>query len=454
MLYLGAGCGDDSEGCDPVARTGCDDNQACEVIPGGDPGFACFERVIIKGQVFNFDTDAGIASARVVALDANGTPVSSVAVTDDGGNYTLDLPASRMADGTVIGADVTLRADAAGFEPFPHGVRQAIPVDTAVQMDTDEGLLVQNAATDIALLPAVDAGTGKIHGDVQVPDDHAGVVVVADVGGVGYSAVADREGDYVIFNIPAGAAAVQAYALGVNYGAASVDVTVDGDHEVNLDIADENTGTVTGSIQIVNPEGSAGTTSVVLAITSTFDATVARGEVPPGLRAPPPPMPGNVTGTYTIEGVPAGAYTVLAAFENDDLVRDPDIGIGGTSILDITVTAGATTTVEGFKVTGALDVIGPGAEGPEIMNTATPTFSWTDDSSELYYIVTLVDSYGEVVWTQRVEGVSSGDVSVVYPGDPALVEGMIYQFRAVSYSNADVARAATEDLRGVFQFQP
>ena len=450
MLYLVVGCGDDNEGCDPVARSGCDDNQACEVVEEGEP--ACFERVVIKGEVFDMNTDAGISGARVVAIDVNGTPVSSVAITDPAGNYTLELPSRRNADGTVIGADVTLRADAAGYETFPRGVRQAIPVDTAVQEDTDSGLVVQNAATDIGLLPVSGGGTGKIHGDVQVPDDHGGVLVVAEVGGVGFSAVADRDGDYVIYNVPAVSAGVQAYAKGVNYGAGTVEVAAAGDHEVNLNIADENPGIVTGTIQVVNPEGSAGVTSIVLAVESTLIAGLERGEVPPGLRAPPPPTPGDVASAWTIEGVPAGRYVVLAAFENDGLVRDPDLSIGGTDTLHVAVTAGQTATIEGFKVTGALAVISPGAEGPEIMSTA-PTFTWEDDSSEQTYRVEVYDAYGTLVWMTDIAGVSSGDASVAYGGD-ALTAGMIYQFRATSYSGAGDALARTEDLRGVFQFQP
>ncbi|MBW2735350.1 MAG: hypothetical protein JRH20_23445 [Deltaproteobacteria bacterium] len=58
---------------------------------------------------------------------------------------------------------------------------------------------------------------------------------------------------------------------------------------------------------------------------STFDALQKRGESPAGLRA------GDVASDFSIENVPPGDYVVLAAFENDDLVRDPDESIGGPS---------------------------------------------------------------------------------------------------------------------------
>ncbi len=60
---------------------------------------------------------------------------------------------------------------------------------------------------------------------------------------------------------------------------------------------------------------------------------------------------------------------VLAAFENDGLVRDPDTSIGGTTIVHIEVMAGQTQVdlAESFKVTGALDVVSPGADTIEIV---------------------------------------------------------------------------------------
>jgi hypothetical protein len=76
---------------------------------------------------------------------------------------------------------------------------------------------------------------------------------------------------------------------------------------------------VTGSVQIVNPGDGKGT-SYILVVESTFDESLARGETPPGLRAPE----GTdliESGTWMIEGVPAGSYKVLGAFENDQLVR-------------------------------------------------------------------------------------------------------------------------------------
>jgi hypothetical protein len=216
---------------------------------------------------------------------------------------------------------------------------------------------------------------------------------------------------------------------------------------VTLAASGAATANVTGDIQIVNPsQGSASSTSVVLVVDSTFNTTTARGEVPKGLRAD------NVSGAFTITGVPDGTYVVLAAFENDGLVRDPDTAIGGTAIQKVTV-AGGITAAGSFKVTGALATMSPGADGPEAVSSATPTFTWADDSSEDGYDLSVFDGLGKVVWQSpslpAVTG--SSTVSATYAG-PALEPGY-YQFRAASFRSKTGTKtyiAMTEDLRGVF----
>src|SRR6185436_16665696 len=99
---------------------------------------------------------------------------------------------------------------------------------------------------------------------------------------------------------------------------------------VNLKDTGKATATVSGQIDIV-AGGMGTTTSIILAVDETFDPNAARGEAPPGLRVAP------VSGAFSIPNVPDGNYVVLAAFENDFLTRDPDVSIGGTSIVHITV---------------------------------------------------------------------------------------------------------------------
>jgi hypothetical protein len=87
--------------------------------------------------------------------------------------------------------------------------------------------------------------------------------------------------------------------------------------------------------------------------------------------------------------------------------------------------------------------------------TANPTFEWADDSSEKRYELRVFDARGNLTWEKLdIPGVSgSATVTQPYEG-PALEAGMIYQFKAVSWSEvtAGTPISATEDLKGVFSF--
>jgi hypothetical protein len=207
------------------------------------------------------------------------------------------------------------------------------------------------------------------------------------------------------------------------------------------------------------------TTSVILVLESTFfeRPAIARGIAPFGLRA------GDVSGAFEIAGVPPGQYAVLAAFENDLLVRDPDEGIAGTDVVHIEVTGAEPTQdiAEGFKVTGALAVESPGAGGLTVLDSgASPTFVWADDSSEDGYELRVFDSFGTQVHEALDVARVTGSPTVSYTWSGANLEpGSIHQFRVLSFRNATGGGgmpgmgmgggrtyiSATEDLRGVFQ---
>jgi hypothetical protein len=266
--------------------------------------------------------------------------------------------------------------------------------------------------------------------------------------------VADSTGAYTVFNVRDGAATLHGYRRGLEVVPRAVTVAAADLTGIDLDVAAEGEGlaVVSGSVNIVNAPGGS-LTSVVLVPSSVFNTNLLRGPVPFGLRSPDPGIAPNISGAFTIAGVPAGTYKVLAAFENDELVRDPDLTIGGTSLQEITVQAGRDTPLaESFKVTEALEVKSPGAEAPEVVS-GTPTFVFADDSSEDYYIVRVFDVFGELVWEDAmVPGVSgSATVEVEYAGPP-LTPGMYYQFRAISAreKGGGSAISQTEDLRGVF----
>jgi hypothetical protein len=417
----------------------------CENVSGGQP--ACFAPIAIEGRVFDLANQAGVASARVVAVDVNGSAVSNVVTSASDGKYKLPIPTDRNADGTpaVSLGTVTLRADAQGYEAFPGTVRQPLPIDMTVAVPDGDGLTVKSTLTDIAMLTAADGGAaGRIEGKVEMPDDATGAVVVAEANGTGYPAIVARNGEYAILNVPAGSYTINAYMAGHNYTAATADIAA-ATVKVDLKLSADAASAVSGSASIVNG-GGASTTSVVLFIESTYDPATGRGVTVPGLRA------GDVTTAFTIEGVPAGKYVVVAAFENDGLVRDPDLCISGTDDVHIDVAASTPLTIsQTFKITGALAVTDPGATAAQAV-TGIPTFKWVDDSGEDQYLVELFDAYGQRVWMKTMAGVSGGAPSMAYDG-AALTSGMYYQFRVTSLATKNAGQCAlsrTEDLKGVF----
>lgn len=425
-----------SESCKPGDPTTCTGKQICEETTTGTPD--CFEPIYIEGKVIDALAGTAIAGALVVARDPNGAAVSGTAATDLEGNYSLQVPVKRDADGGPA-PDIayTLRADANAYQSFPTAPRVALPI----QITTPTAGSVQSAATEIGLLPLPSAtNLGTITGKLNI-DDPTGALIVAG----GATALADIDGTFTVFNVPAGSVAINAYRQGVNVDPVTVTVAADSTtKDVNLIGNSKPAVQVSGKVSIVNP-GNGTDTSVILVVADTFLTNVARGEAPPGLRV------ANVSGDFTISGVPDGKYVVLAAFENDHLVRDPDTCIGGTEVVTVTIAGSDVTLAESFKITGALDVVSPDAEQ---VVTGTPTFVWADDSSEDHYNVSVYDAFGTLIWEDlAVPSVNGGkNVSVAYAG-PALTSGMLYQYRVDSIRKDTCAISRSEDLRGVFRAQ-
>ena len=222
--------------------------------------------------------------------------------------------------------------------------------------------------------------------------------------------------------------------------------------KIQLDIKKKTgtvTGTVSGSVNIVNP-GAGDATSIVLVPESLFHETLKKGILVPGLRAPES-GDFNIKGAYTITGVPEGSYVVLAAFENDYLVRDPDPNIAGTQIVHVTMPDAGSydKSIDAFKVTGSLDIVFPGAgDAPDALSNLSEVV-FVDDSSEDQYMLVLYNMYGDTIWEKTIPGQSGGaNVTVPYDG-PALENGVYYQWNVTSFHNGGPI-STSEDLKGIF----
>jgi hypothetical protein len=448
------GCGgesDEKKTCslaDPVKT--CEGGRVCEEA-GGQP--VCVAALVVRGRVTD-PAGMPIAGALVTALDGNDAPATGTATTGADGSYELRVPTTRDDKGTPLVRQVKLRAAAAGFETFPAGLRRSLPLELSAAQPLEGKLVYASSGTTIVLEPIAGAAAlGSIAGVVQGAPGKRGVLVVAE-GPAAVSGISDADGAYVIFNVPAGAYTVRGYAAGVQLAPAKATVAA-GARAAGVDLAAMGAalGAVSGTVSIVNAPGGS-MTSVVLVVASTFNEALKRGSVPPGLRAPRAGAP-VVSGAFTITDVPDGAYVVLAAFENDGLVRDPDTAIGGTQIQRVTLAEGSrqATLPAGFKITEALSVMSPGAGETLEAVTGTPTFVWKDDSSEDRYALEVIDGKGRLVWSNnQVARATGGSVSLPY-GGPPLTRGELYQFRVTSFRRGDVPISQTEDLRGVFLAQ-
>jgi hypothetical protein len=442
LLLSAAACSNDEDKkqqsetkCTLGSAQGCEKSQVCEQVVGKDP--ACFDPIRIEGSVTNALDGTAVVGALVVARDANGAAVSGTAASDSAGKYSLVVPVPRDAEGKpVVESSYTLRADASQYQTFPTAPRVALPV----KVDQPVAGVVSGAATNISLVPLPSGTvTGTISGKVQLEDPKGTLVVVGNA-----TALATYDGSFTIFNVAPGSVTVSAYKQGSNLQPAIANVVANETTKgITLSAASQPTATVSGKVEIVDP-GQGSNTSVILVVEDTFVENAAQGEAPPGLRA------SNVSGTFSIAGVPDGKYVVLAAFEDDYLVRDPDTCIAGTAVVRVTVAGADVALTEGFKITGALDVISPDKE--QIV-TGTPSFVWVDDASEDRYELRVYDGLGNLIWENtQVPSVNGGQTVTVPYGGPALIAGMVYQYRATSVRRA-CPLSSTEDLRGVFRYQ-
>ena len=432
----------------------CPKEQTCEQVQGRAKPL-CFAPVTLEGKVSDLSTSAGVAAAQVLAMDENGSPAGAATLTDSAGAYTLRVPSVRSDEkGAFVSRKLLLRCQAKNYFPFPSGARVSLPVDTsgATRTKDDAPYVLKSAQTDIGLSPVDAAAQGlpQVSGTVDVTAGQGAVLVVLESGAsLGRSTLAGADGKFVFFNVPAGAAKVSAYARSLNYTPADVSVASADLTDVRLVKSTTSTASLSGSVQLVAGANGAGT-SVVLVVESTFIEALGRGEVPPGLRAPEGGTAPNITGTWTISGIPDGKYVVLAAFENDGNVRDPDPGISGTQLQHIVVSGGALTGASNpsFKVTAAVGMVGPGRDGVEVTN-ATPTFTWQVHSNAEGYTLRVFDSLGATRWEKAIG--DKATVTTAYAG-PALSVGQFYQWRVTALRRG-APTSQTEELRGLFRVQ-
>ncbi|HPS31627.1 MAG TPA: carboxypeptidase-like regulatory domain-containing protein [bacterium] len=441
--------------CDPLVENSCGNGLICEAVEG-DTEYGCFLPVYFSGKVFDVELEAmpPIEGAIVSATRLSSGDSTEVSITKADGIYKIPLSLKRNRLRLPFEKDesYTLKASAKDYEPFPGSIRVAVPIKLDSFSFMSDGYYVKSGFLQIGLAPLPDEDKGGFTVSGSISEEQSGVLIIAgcDTAPCPY-AYTGKKGDFIIFNVKPGDYEVRALISGLSFETASISV-VDADiTDVVLNLLDTpELGTISGSVNIVNAPGGS-QTSVVLMAEETFIPGFNKGAVVPGLRAPEPPSPPNIDNVYSITGVPAGKYVVLAAFENDYLVRDPDPNISGTQIVHITFpdpVDGWNVELENFKITEAIEIISPGAETIEEVESADALiFKWKNDSSETHYKVELFNSLGMIIWEKTIPTIAGdADLELDYDGDPIFG---YFQWRVTSLKTG-APISTSEDLRGLF----
>jgi hypothetical protein len=283
------------------------------------------------------------------------------------------------------------------------------------------------------LIPSAVTNSGMITGKIgEGSDGIAGVLVVAeDANGNAYSTVTDKDGNYTIFNVPAGTYGVTGFVANYNSGTTEVAVTSGQASEgVNVALTDGANGTLSGMVKNIATGNKDVDVSLVHPITK---------ETIPGL------VTQSVSGQYEISNIPDGHYIARATYKNDERVMDPD-RIAKFGEPEVTFSGGSSSELT-FDITGSITLSSPtnaaASVVPVEVTSTTPVFSWNAYSSTSDYVIEVTDATtGVVVWggfdksgelPQKnivIESVTS--VTFNYDGTASiagLVPGRIYRWR-------------------------
>ncbi|TXD37957.1 hypothetical protein FRC96_07900 [Lujinxingia vulgaris] len=441
---------DEFERCD-IRGGSCGPGLACE--SADVVGRYCNKVLYIQGQVFDTQTLAAVEGAQVIAFDEEGVALNEAVFSDASGLYRVPIAARRDAQGMPVHRVVSLHVSAPDYHAIPGGLRTIAPLDLATaRIDTSTGeLLVDTAQTDVAMLalPLEERGFASIRGKIEpFHHNHGGRMVAYSHPSGAFRGVSDRYGAFTIFNVPPGRYQLQDYSAHTKLKPAEIDMGAVPLEGVAFERSYRTRHSVEGQVRLVDAlEHSE--ISVSLVVASTFDAALMRGEMPPALRASSTRQ-GDTTWTWRVQGVPPGVYDVLVTHENDGLVVGSYDAIFGDQRVRIQVPEGEghieVTPV--IRVTAALPILSPGAEGPQGLS-ARPYLLWGPAPNVDHYDLVVFDDYGKVVWEALdiAPGEEGDYLSVAYDGP--FQPGMYYQFRVTAYRSGSRV-TSTEALRGVF----
>lgn len=388
-------------------------------------------------------TDSMPVSGAVIEIyDEVGDRVDA-AVSDADGFYSVKLP--------VGGYSVRVRAQ--GYESSPPAGVPAVPVQV-LKKQTATKLVSLSAFSDVNATAYVSGNAGA-----------AGVLVVIEDTATSehYSAVADSDGDYVIYNLLPATYDFTGFAQGFDITPVSSVVINNPDMVQDLVATAQAGYTVSGQVTFLS------ITNGIVDITLLHPET--RDRIP-GLS-----VFNGGGNTYSLSGVANGTYLAWATLANDGYVMDPDWIIKNDGIpAAIEVSISGASAVQDFSVTGAMQLNSPTNAAadltPAIVASLTPTLSWQAYSSAGEYIVEVFDKDGNSLFggydvVDSVTGEVLGKHPVITGTSVALSstdtddfyvpleDGETYRWRvsAVKVSPDHSLISTSEDLMGVFTVQ-
>ncbi|MEN8138866.1 MAG: carboxypeptidase regulatory-like domain-containing protein [Bacteroidota bacterium] len=393
----------------------------------------------LEGTITSEVTGEILSGARIDIYLENGDPAEIDLVSDENGYYETEIKPGNYS----------ARIHMQGYESIPQvGI---MPVGFSI---IDDETTTKDYAMDES--EVVNGGwiSGKVTSDANPV---AGVMMVAYSGSHTYSALSNGNGEYTIYNVPAGSYSLRGWKQDYNSEALALSVEENTEKTQHYTMAGGALGALNGTITFLATQN--GIVDVTLIDPESNQAI-------PGLS-----VATDENGSYTLTGVPNGTYIARASYKNDTYVIDPDwifkFGEPFVTINDDEIN-------KDFSVTGAVTLTGasnayPDAIPVEITETA-PTFTWAAYSSTSDYAFELSDAEGNIVWggitgaygsmvKKVVIDPKTEGTSYTYPSDgsaPALETGKIYRWRV--YASKDNIQAqegwalisVSEDQMGLF----
>lgn len=405
----------------------------------------------ITGSVTDVNTGGSLEGASVIVFDATSNSPIATTVTDASGNYTIEVD-----NGTYF------------LKFYMQGYLSTPPTGLdAVAFDILQGSTVDQPAE---MTPSDFADAGFIKGKItNISGTTAGILIVAAGNGAAYSGVSDNEGNYTIFNVPAGAYEVKAYLAEYSSDAANAAVAANTEtNGINLTLTKNANGQVDGTFKVIS-QTTIATPPVTMKVSLVHSLT---GETVPGLTQS---LPYSSSISFSFSSVPDGDYIVRATYENDYIVIDPDyitkfgdyqVSLSGGVADPVSVDIVATSAVIPNSPTNEMSTTAP------IAASVQPTFSWSAYPSTSDYVIEVTDATTrQVVWGgfTNTDGVitknmviESNVTSVEFNYDgtasiDALTPGKIYRWRVyASKDNVETGWnliAASEDQMGLIKVE-